>query len=46
MYNGKAVLNDGRTLTKRGTFPELATWAEDLIALYGCLSITITEIRG
>ena len=46
MFNGRAKLRDGRTLTKRGTFPELSEWVADLIAMYGCLKVIITEVPG
>ena len=46
MYNGRAKLRDGRTLIKRGTINELFDWVSDLIALYGCLRVTITEVPG
>lgn len=44
MYSGKAELKDGRTLSKRGSFSELTEWVENLMAIYGCLSITITKV--
>lgn len=46
MYDGKAVLKDGRTVTAYGTLQEIIDWVENLIYLYEAPDITITAAKG